>query len=140
MPFGLQPIHLIIVAVVALLIFGPTKLPEIGRSVGRAITEFRRGAKEMSETFMEEVSQPGDTANQPSSPQVSEQSAVGVPITSPAIVSEPYAPNGSQPASSSASVQTAGDQVAEANFCIHCGNANPAGAVYCNRCGSKIAE
>ncbi len=47
MPFGLQPIHIIIIIAVALIIFGPTKLPEMGRSLGKAITEFRRGTQEM---------------------------------------------------------------------------------------------
>jgi TatA/E family protein of Tat protein translocase len=55
MPFGIQPIHLIIVAVVALIIFGPTRLPEIGRGLGKAINEFRKGTKEMTEGFREEV-------------------------------------------------------------------------------------
>ncbi|HEX9012273.1 MAG TPA: twin-arginine translocase TatA/TatE family subunit [Anaerolineaceae bacterium] len=61
MPFGIQPIHLIVVAIVALLIFGPSRLPEIGRGVGKALTEFRRGAREMSQGFMEEVKQPDES-------------------------------------------------------------------------------
>ncbi len=55
MPFGLQPIHLVIVAIVALLIFGPSRLPEIGRGVGKAITEFRCGARDMTTSFTEEI-------------------------------------------------------------------------------------
>ena len=55
MPFGIQPIHLVIVAVVALIVFGPSRLPEIGRGVGKALTEFRRGFREMSENVMEEA-------------------------------------------------------------------------------------
>ncbi len=132
MPFGLQPIHLIVVAIAALLIFGPSKLPEIGRGVGRAITEFRRGAKEMSETFMDEVHQPDE--EQP-------QAAVnaGVPITAPAEVVQPYGANGTQ-AVAAVNAQPVETAEAQGNFCIHCGNSNPGGAVYCNRCGSKIAE
>jgi len=49
---------LVIVAVVALLIFGPSRLPEIGRGVGKALTEFRRGFREMSENVMEEANKP----------------------------------------------------------------------------------
>ena len=38
----LAPWHLLIVFVVALLVFGPHKLPEIGRQVGRGLAEFRK--------------------------------------------------------------------------------------------------
>src|SRR5919202_6747975 len=40
--FNLGPFELVAIFVVALLVFGPDKLPEIGRQVGRAIREFRR--------------------------------------------------------------------------------------------------
>lgn len=36
------PWHIVVVFVVALLVFGPSKLPEIGRQVGRGLREFRR--------------------------------------------------------------------------------------------------
>lgn len=77
MPFGLQPIHLVIVVVVALLIFGPSRLPEIGRGVGKAITEFRRGAKEMTTSFTEEVNQPIEPPAQPPAAAASEQPPTG---------------------------------------------------------------
>ncbi len=121
MPFGIQPIHIIIVAIVALLIFGPSRLPEIGRGVGRAITEFRRGAKEMGGSFMEELNQPVDATDEPQRvPEGAAAASAGqeIPVTS--------AP--------------AGQPEAQGNFCIHCGKPNPAGAVYCNQCGSKISE
>jgi sec-independent protein translocase protein TatA len=55
MPFGLQPWHLIAIAAVALLLFGPQRLPEIGRGLGKSINEFRAGAKEMTQGFQEEI-------------------------------------------------------------------------------------
>jgi sec-independent protein translocase protein TatA len=58
MPFGLQPLHLIIILVVALLIFGPKRLPEIGRYIGKTLTEFRAGTQELTQTFREEINQP----------------------------------------------------------------------------------
>jgi sec-independent protein translocase protein TatA len=48
MPFGLHTFDLIIVLVVALLIFGPKKLPEMGSSIGKSIKEFRKGMAELS--------------------------------------------------------------------------------------------
>ncbi len=44
--FGLQPIHLILILIIALVIFGPSRLPELGRSLGDSINEFRRATKE----------------------------------------------------------------------------------------------
>jgi len=38
---------LILVLVIALIIFGPSKLPEIGRAFGRTLTEFKSAAKEL---------------------------------------------------------------------------------------------
>lgn len=46
--FGLHPIDLIVVLVVALLIFGPKKLPEMGSAIGKSIKEFRKGMNELS--------------------------------------------------------------------------------------------
>jgi sec-independent protein translocase protein TatA len=42
--FGLTPVHLIIILVVALLVFGPGKLPETGAALGKAIRDFRNAA------------------------------------------------------------------------------------------------
>ncbi len=42
--FGLQPWHLIVILAVALLVFGPSRLPEIGAAIGKSIREFRDAA------------------------------------------------------------------------------------------------
>jgi sec-independent protein translocase protein TatA len=41
MPFQVGPAELIVVLVVALIVLGPKKLPEVGRSLGKGIREFR---------------------------------------------------------------------------------------------------
>jgi len=48
--FGLGTTELLIILGVILLIFGPSRLPEIGRAIGRGIREFRSAAKEMEDT------------------------------------------------------------------------------------------
>jgi Tat protein translocase TatB subunit len=45
------PMELLVVAVVALLVFGPEKLPEMARNVGRTISDLRRTAQEMRDEF-----------------------------------------------------------------------------------------
>ena len=47
--------ELILIFVVALLLFGPRKMPEIGRSIGRALGEFRRASNEFKRTIEDEV-------------------------------------------------------------------------------------
>jgi sec-independent protein translocase protein TatA len=47
--------ELIIIFVVALIIFGPKKLPELGKSLGKGLAEFRRASNELKATIEEEV-------------------------------------------------------------------------------------
>lgn len=43
---ALQPMHLLIILIIALVVFGPSKLPELGSSLGKGIREFRKTADE----------------------------------------------------------------------------------------------
>lgn len=47
--------ELILILVIALLIFGPKKLPEIGKSIGRAIAELKRASNELKESIEDEI-------------------------------------------------------------------------------------
>lgn len=53
--FGFHAPELIIILVVALLIFGPKKLPEMGSAIGKSIKEFRKGVNELSQPKPEEA-------------------------------------------------------------------------------------
>ena len=46
---------LILILVLALIIFGPKKLPEIGKAVGQTLNEFKKSAKELTNDAVEEV-------------------------------------------------------------------------------------
>ncbi len=104
MPFGLQPIHLLVIAIVALLIFGPRRLPEVGRGIGKAISEFRKGAQEMTESFKEEVAKPVDPAGAPPAGTPTDSVPTSAQPTVGKFCSKCGAPNG-----------------ADARFCNHCG-------------------
>ena len=75
-PIGLP--EMMIILVVALIFFGPRKLPELGRSLGRSINEFKRASNELRNTLDDEIraeerktppaapANPTDPANLPS--------------------------------------------------------------------------
>src|SRR5207245_7143007 len=69
---GLQ--EMLVIGVLALLVFGPSKLPELGRMVGRALREFRRASDEFRSTVETNLH-----INEPDPP----------PVTSAPTVSEP---------------------------------------------------
>ena len=52
-PIGMP--ELIIIMVIALVIFGPRKLPELGRSLGKSLGEFKRASNELRSTLEEEI-------------------------------------------------------------------------------------
>ncbi len=64
MPFGIQPIHIVIVVIAALIIFGPRRLPEVGRWVGRSLSEIRKGTQEMTATLREEMNKASEEEQQ----------------------------------------------------------------------------
>lgn len=46
--FGLGVPEIIMILVIALVVFGPGKLPDIGKALGKSITEFKKAANEIS--------------------------------------------------------------------------------------------
>jgi Tat protein translocase TatB subunit len=52
---SLGMMELVIIMVVALIIFGPRRLPDLGRSLGKSIGEFRRASNELKSTLEEEI-------------------------------------------------------------------------------------
>jgi len=47
--FGLGPTELVLILIIALVIFGPSKLPEIGKAIGKGLQEFKDAANKTSD-------------------------------------------------------------------------------------------
>jgi sec-independent protein translocase protein TatA len=122
MPFALQPLDIVVILVLALILFGPQKLPEIGRGIGKALTEFRKGAREMTQGFTEEVTKPMDASKNKIDPNPAS--------------SQPVA-NASRPAAATP-VELVQQAAPSKVFCNQCGAPNPVTAEYCNMCGGKV--
>jgi TatA/E family protein of Tat protein translocase len=77
-PIGMP--ELIVIMVIALIIFGPRKLPELGRSLGRSLNEFKRASNELKHTLDEEIRvEEQRTAEQQRPEQTQAQSTVDEP-------------------------------------------------------------
>jgi len=109
MPFSIQPIHIVIIVIIALIIFGPKSLPEAGRWVGRSMSEFRKGSREMTTALREGMNETQQTEDQKYT------------IANPA------------PAQSVPTSNTSANK-----FCTKCGAPNPSDALFCNNCGNPF--
>jgi sec-independent protein translocase protein TatA len=84
--FGLGMQELIIILVIALLVFGANKLPEIGRGLGRGIREFRKASSELTDA-QEETEEPSKppavTQAEPAAGEEEEKKMADSPSESP---------------------------------------------------------
>jgi TatA/E family protein of Tat protein translocase len=71
--------ELIIIFVIALIIFGPRKLPELGRSLGKSLAEFKKASNELRSTLEEEI-------------RIEEQKEAAVKTAAPAASAQAPAP------------------------------------------------
>ena len=55
---GFRPLDLIVVGIIALLFFGPKRLPEMGSAIGKTIKEFQKSMREVTHPNEAEVSPP----------------------------------------------------------------------------------
>ncbi|MGD1854879.1 MAG: TatA/E family twin arginine-targeting protein translocase [Leptolyngbyaceae cyanobacterium] len=63
--FGIGLPEMALIMMVALLVFGPKKLPEIGRSLGKAIKGFQDASKEFEDEFKKEAARIEKTVTEP---------------------------------------------------------------------------
>jgi sec-independent protein translocase protein TatB len=88
--FGIGMSELLVILVVALIIFGPTRLPELARSLGRAMAEFRRASTDLRSTFEEAARDPKPAP--PSEPAAAAPRLPSVSAAPPAAAAPTAAP------------------------------------------------
>ena len=99
--------ELIIILVIALLILGPGKLPEVGSSLGKSIREFRKASTDIQESVKVDVdtsplpATPAPSATAPAAPAAAVAAAVAAQPADPA---QPAAPATTAPTSDSSTV------------------------------------
>jgi sec-independent protein translocase protein TatA len=84
---GLSPLHLIIVLVIAVLVLGPGKLPEVGAALGKTLREFRKATTDIQDSVRLEAASPPAPAALPTVAPV-------IAAAPPPATVEPSAPAG----------------------------------------------
>lgn len=82
-PLGMP--ELIIIALIALFVFGPRKLPELMRSLGKSLAEFKRASNDLKNTLDEEI-------RLEESRETRSQASSAPPASPTAAVPDPHAP------------------------------------------------
>jgi sec-independent protein translocase protein TatA len=87
-PIGMP--EMVVIAIIALIIFGPRKLPELGKSLGKSIAEFKRASNELKNTLEDEI-RTEELSDARKSAQIPPSASVPAPTPAPAA---PAAPEG----------------------------------------------
>jgi len=95
--FGIGMSELLVILIVALIIFGPTRLPELARSLGKAMAEFRRASTDLRSTFDEAMREPS-TRPAEAAPQPPTQLSAASPAPAEPAAAAPAAHADARPA------------------------------------------
>ena len=105
------PVELAIIVIIALIVVGPGKLPEVGSALGRSIREFRKAATDVKDSTrlepLPESTQAVTTATATPTPATPIVAPAPIP-PAPAEPAEPAEPAGEEPATTGSTTETAG--------------------------------
>jgi TatA/E family protein of Tat protein translocase len=108
--FNIGPEELLLILLIALIVFGPKRLPEIGRTIGKALREFRRASEGVREEVRRHLDMDGEddgftgtfpvdaTASRPADGDAGAAASLPTPASAPATeVTPPHPEDGSLP-------------------------------------------
>lgn len=110
--FGIGVPELVLILIIGLIVFGPGKLPEMGRTLGKGIREFRKASNALSQAINapeNQPQQPAAPAPQPQQPAAAPQESAA-PAAKPAAEAKPSAPAYQAPTQESVRQQIADAQ------------------------------
>jgi Tat protein translocase TatB subunit len=99
--FGIGMPELIVILVIALIVLGPKRLPEVARSLGKAMSEFRRQSSEIMDEFQAQARLDEDAERRkrvkPTPPAGVVASAPVAPVAAPSAAEAPVEPAAAAP-------------------------------------------
>jgi len=108
--FGIGMTEIVVILVIALLIFGPNKLPELARSLGRGFGEFRRASYDLRQSLMEatdlEPPPRTESARAPAKPDQADAPRPPADAPSPSASGDPSQPAPDAPSPSAPDAQS----------------------------------
>lgn len=81
--FGIGVQELVVILVVALLVFGPSRLPELARALGRSLAEFRRASSDLRQSLLEATEEARIEPPKPKPTAAEEKPREGAPASVP---------------------------------------------------------
>ena len=99
--FNIGPTEMLLILLLALIVFGPKRLPEVGRTVGKGLREFRRASQEIKDEIQMDLDVPDE--------QAKPAAATGSSPAQPSSGADSAAGDGAAPTSGSGATSTTGD-------------------------------
>jgi len=96
MPFNIGAPELIIILIIALIVLGPGKLPDVAQSLGRSVREFRKAVTDVSDAANPTPATPG-TPSTPAGPAANSLSGEATPNTIGGSATSPASGDGNPP-------------------------------------------
>ncbi len=117
LPFNIGPGELILFLIIALVVLGPGKLPDVAQSLGKSVREFRKAATDISDAGKLDVPPPSAEATPPAPPlQTPVAPAATADAAPPAVAPPPPADPGAHKPEPEAETAAAGSPARDSNL------------------------